>query len=92
MIMIGLRSSNAYEPTLKIMSKLNLLDNSQIIGDGKHRVLLTLLANMPRFLHAHVTKRFNEDIINVGNCLIEMSNKNEIIGLSRIIESLIKKI
>ena len=91
MIMIGLRSSNAYEPTLKIMSKLNLLDNSQIIGDGKHRVLLTLLANMPRFLHAHVTKRFNEDIINVGNCLIEMSNKNEIIGLSRIIESLIKK-
>lgn len=90
-IMIGLRSASAYEPTLKIMSKLNQLENSQIIGDGKHRVLLTLLANMPRFLHAHTTKRFSEDVITAGNCLSDMADKNEIIGLSRIIESLIKR-
>lgn len=90
-IMIGLRSSNSYEPTLKLMGKLNQLENSQIIGDGKHRVLLTLLANMPRFLHAHTTKRFAEDIITAGNYLGEMADKNEIIGLSRIIESLIKR-
>jgi hypothetical protein len=90
-IMIGLRSANAYEPTLKMLAKLNQLENSQIIGEGKHRVLLTLLANMPRFLHAHTTKRFNEDVITAGNCLSDMADKNEIIGLSRIIESLIKR-
>lgn len=90
-IMIGLRSSNAYEPTLKMMSKLNQLENSQIIGEGRHRVLLVLLANMPRFLHAHTTKRFSDDIINAGNCLSEMADKNEIIGLSRIVDSLVKR-
>lgn len=90
-IMIGLRSSNSYEPTLKLMGKLNQLENSQIIGEGKHRVLLTLLANMPRFLHAHTTKRFTEDIITAGNYLGEMADKNEIIGLSRIVESLLKR-
>lgn len=90
-IMIGLRSSNSYEPTLKLMGKLNQLENSQIIGEGKHRVLMTLLANMPRFLHAHTTKRFSDDIITTGNYLGDMADKNKIIGLSRIIESLIKR-
>ncbi|KAG0678863.1 Cell morphogenesis protein PAG1, partial [Pichia californica] len=90
-IMIGLRSSNSYEPTLKLIGKLNQLENSQIIGEGKHRVLLTLLANMPRFLHAHTTKRFSEEIITAGNYLSDMADKNEIVGLSRIIDSLIKR-
>jgi hypothetical protein len=91
MIMVGLRSADAYEPTLRMMAKLNQLENSQIIGDGKHRVLLTLLANMPRFLHAHTTKRFTEEIVSAGNSLSEMADKSEIIGLSRIIESLVKR-
>lgn len=91
MIMIGLRSSNAYEPTLKMMQKLNQLDNSQIIGEGKHRVLLVLMANMPRFLHAYTTKRFPEDVVSAANSLSAMADKNEIIGLSRIIDSLVKK-
>lgn len=90
-IMVGLRSSNAYEPTLRMISKLNQLHNSQIIGEGKHRVLLVLLANMPRLLHAYSTKRFSDDIISAGNSLGEMADQNEIVGLSRIIESLVKR-
>lgn len=90
-IMIGLRSSNSYEPTLKLLSKLNTLNDSQIIGSGRHRVLMTLLANLPRFLNAQTTKRFTDDVVNAANMLGQMADRNEIGGLSRIIESLVKR-
>lgn len=90
-IMVGLKSSNAYEPTMKLLSKLNTLNDSQIIGSGKHRVLMTLLTNLPRFLHAQNTKRFGDDVVNAANLLGAMADRNEIVGLSRIIESLVKR-
>lgn len=90
-IMTGLRSANSYEPTMKLLSKLNTLNDSQIIGSGRHRVLLTLLANLPRFLNAQTTKRFTDEIVTAANVLGEMADRNEISGLSRIVQSLVKR-
>ncbi|OWB63506.1 hypothetical protein B5S29_g4490 [[Candida] boidinii] len=90
-IMIGLRSSAAYEPSLKLLDRLNMLKDSEIIGSGDYRILLALLANMPRFLHAQSTKKFPDDVINAANVLCGLAEKRNMQGLSRIITSLVKK-
>ncbi|QPG77158.1 hypothetical protein FOA43_004563 [Brettanomyces nanus] len=90
-VMIGLRSANAYEPSLKLLCRLDLLKDSEIIGSGSERVLMALLANLPRLLHAQSTHRFPEDLVNSANVIAEMAERNELPGLSRIITSLVKK-
>ncbi|GMG51704.1 unnamed protein product [Ambrosiozyma monospora] len=89
--MIGLRSSNAYEPSLKLLDRLNLLKGSEIIGSGDSRLLFALLANMPRFLHAQTNKRFPEEVVNAANMISSMAEAADIPGLSRIVTSLVKK-
>lgn len=89
-IMIGLRSANAYEPTLKLLSRMILLNDSEIIGSGKQRVLMSFLANIPRFLHAQTTHNFPEELVGAANQIAVMADRNEITGLSRILTSLVK--
>ncbi|ODV87445.1 hypothetical protein CANARDRAFT_26842 [[Candida] arabinofermentans NRRL YB-2248] len=90
-IMIGLRSCNAYGPSLKLLDRLNMLKDSEIIGSGDSRILMSLLANMPRFLHAQSTKRFGEDVTNAADVLCKMADNANMTALSRIITSLVKK-
>ncbi|KAG7699493.1 hypothetical protein KL951_001210 [Ogataea haglerorum] len=91
LVMMGLRSANAYEPTIRLLDRLNLLKDSAIIGSGQYRILLALLANIPRFLHAQTTKRFGDDVVDAANVLCAMADRADMGALSRILDSLIKK-
>ncbi|CAI5758382.1 unnamed protein product [Candida verbasci] len=86
-VMVGLRSSTSWEPSLKFLDKLITLNDSQIIGMGNPRILTALLANMPRFLRS-----FDSDLdisttaLGISR-LAENSNKD---SLARILSSLAK--
>src|SRR5690606_4716729 len=51
LIVKGLRSSVTLEKTLAVFDKLNLIPSNSLIGTDS-RLLLAVLANLPRFLHA----------------------------------------
>ncbi|AOA65115.1 RAM signaling network component [Komagataella phaffii CBS 7435] len=89
-IMVGLRSSNAYEPSLRLLNRLNLLKDSKILGTGDLRLLYALLANLPSFLHASTENNFPEDVINAGKVISQMADANDKPALSAIIDSLLK--
>ncbi|KAH3668379.1 hypothetical protein OGAPHI_002133 [Ogataea philodendri] len=91
LIMMGLRSADAYEPTIRLLDRLNLLKDSAIIGSGDYRILMALLANMPRFAHAQTTKRFSEEVVEAASVVGSMAERANIPGLSRILNSLIMK-
>ncbi|ODV98250.1 hypothetical protein PACTADRAFT_27974, partial [Pachysolen tannophilus NRRL Y-2460] len=102
-VMIGLRSSNAWEPCLALLDRLNKLHDSDIIGSGDSRLLLATLSNLPRFLHALAINEFPVDIIDAATAIcgmVERFNANAIASnhpendrsdLSRILSSFIKK-
>ncbi|KAG2421135.1 hypothetical protein HFD88_000751 [Aspergillus terreus] len=46
----GLKSTESLNRTLDVLHRLSGLPNSELIGDG-NRLLFTILANMPHFLH-----------------------------------------
>ena len=50
----GLKSSLSLERTLRVLQKLILLPNCELVGDSS-RLLFTVLANLPRFLHSFTT-------------------------------------
>lgn len=89
-VMVGLRSATAWEPSMKFLDKLNYLKDSEIIGTGDSRLLMSVLANLPRFLHALDKKKVTKEIEETASVLSKMSencNKN---ALSRILVSLSK--
>ncbi|CDK29043.1 unnamed protein product [Kuraishia capsulata CBS 1993] len=90
-ILTGLRSSNVWDPSLKLLDRLNRLQHSEIVGSGDQRLLIALLANMPRFLHAQATKRFTDDVVEGATILSEMAARENAPGLSKIIDSFVKK-
>lgn len=52
-VMIGLRSATSYDQTVKFLDKLATLDDSEIIASLRQsRLLMTIVSNIPRFLHA----------------------------------------
>lgn len=86
-VMIGLRSANAWEISLKLLDRLNKLQPSEVIA-GPQRLLLALLANMPRFLHAFEEQVFTQDIKDAADILSEMALASNQLGISRIVLSL----
>lgn len=98
-VMIGLRSSNSWDHSLKLLDRLNQLHDSQIIGSGNSRLLLALLSNLPRYLHAFETNDYSDDVIESAETICKMvdrlqvndSETNDRSALKRILESFIKK-
>ncbi|GMM35342.1 Tao3 protein [Saccharomycopsis crataegensis] len=86
-VMIGLRSSNAWEPSMKLLDRLNKLTSSEVIA-GPSRLLMALMANMPRFLHAFEEQEFTEDIQQAAEILSNMALAENQQGVSRIVLSL----
>ncbi|CCE62460.1 hypothetical protein TPHA_0C03070 [Tetrapisispora phaffii CBS 4417] len=88
-IMPGLRSANSCEASWKFLDKLNLLKDSRIIANSDSRLLLALISNLPRFLHAMELKDFTQ-IQNACNSLISLADSYSEPSLSRVIDSLAK--
>lgn len=87
-VLVGLKSATAWEPLLKFLDKMNLLKDSEIIGMGDSRLLMSLLANLPRFLHALEKKKITREIEDSCNLLIKMSDNANKPSLSKILVSL----
>lgn len=89
-VMVGLRSSVAWEPTIKFLDKLNHLKDSEIIGAGDHRLFVAIIANLPRFLHALGEQNITPEIEKACNLIGEMAAVNNKPALARILNSLAK--
>lgn len=89
-VLVGLGSSTSWEASIKFLEKLNNLKDSDIIGAGKSRLLLSLLANLPRYLHALEKKDITGEIENSALTLSKMAEANNQSSLARILVSLSK--
>ena len=89
-VLVGLRSATAWEPSIKFLDKLNTLKDSEIIGMGDSRLLMSLLANMPRFLHALHQKSIPPEIERAASALSSLAESAGKPSLARIMESLSK--
>ncbi len=88
LILIGLRSANTYDHTLRLLDKLDHLQNSKIIG-GSNRLLLSFLANAPRLLYTFNEKGpgITQKVIDAANQLTVMADAENMGGMSRITTS-----
>ncbi|CAG84689.2 DEHA2A09218p [Debaryomyces hansenii CBS767] len=89
-VMVGLRSATAWEASMKFLDKLNHLKDSEIIGTGDSRLLMSVLANLPRFLHALDQKTISKDIEETANVMSKMADNCGKPALARILVSLSK--
>lgn len=87
-IMVGLRSANSWDISLRFLDRLNLFHDSKIIANTDSRVLFALLANLPRFLNSMDTKEFGTEIKTASESLIALANANNQPSLSRLVDSL----
>lgn len=90
LVLVGLRSATAWEPTIKFLDKLMRLKDSNIIGTGDSRLLTALIANFPRFLHALDKNKLPLEIEEACNLLGNMAANNNKPGIARILNSLAK--
>ena len=88
-VTVGLRSATSYEPTIRFLDKLNMLESNGIVA-GSDRLCLSILSNMPRFLHALQTEDINADIVLVAEQLSALCEVENRTNLSRIFTSLAK--
>lgn len=88
-VMIGLRSSNSIDMTMKFLDRLNLLKDSRIIADSESRLLFALISNLPRFLYAMDQNDYSS-IQASSDSLISLADANNEPSLSRLIDSLSK--
>lgn len=88
-IMIGLRSSNAWDASLQLLDRLNKLKNSDIVA-GSSRLLFALLTNIPRYLHALELGNISPEIFDSAETLSSMAESEGYSNLSRIIDSFAK--
>lgn len=89
-VMVGLRSSTAWEPTMRFLDKINRLQDSDIIGMGDSRLLMAVVANLPRFLHELDTRSVGPDIERTAETLAKMADGCGKPALARILVSLAK--
>ena len=82
----GVRSSKSMERTLQIMERLIKLPSSDFVGSDD-RLLFTLLANLPRFLHY-----FDDDgdasCLDSAETLAFAAEGQNLVSLSRVLEGL----
>lgn len=86
-VTVGLRSSTAYEPTIKFLDKLNSLESNEMVA-GSDRLCISILANMPRFLHALEISDVDSEIVASAEQLATLCEVENRTNLSRIFTSL----
>lgn len=90
LVAVGLRSAVAWEPTMKFLDKLNTLPDLEIIGRGEERLLMVLVTNFPRFLHALDQNSIAPEIEEACTTISKMASALNKPGLARILTSLAK--
>lgn len=85
----GLRSDTSYEPTIRFLDKLNMFESNGLVA-GSDRLCLSVLSNLPRFLHALEIEDVNADIVLVAEQLAALCEVENRTNLSRIFTSLAK--
>lgn len=90
-LLTGLSSATAGAPSLALLRRLDLLKDSQIVGSGPERLLLSLLANLPVLLHSQTIGKFSAETVHSAEVIVGMAERNKLPGLARIIRSLVHK-
>lgn len=90
-VMVGLRSATAWDPAIKFLDKLDCLKDSEIIGIGDSRLLMSILAHLPYYLHSlNDSHGVPADVVESAISLSKMAENNNKHSLSRILLSLAK--
>ncbi|KAK6462186.1 transcriptional activator leucine zipper [Scheffersomyces coipomensis] len=89
-VLVGLRSATSWEASIKFLDKLNPLKDSEIIGTGNSRLLMAVLSNMPRFLHALDQKTITPEVEAAALNISKLAANADKPSLSRILISLSK--
>lgn len=88
LVLVGLRSSVAWEPTMRFLDKINRLQDSEIIGSGDHRLFVAVVANFPRLLHSLEEKQITPEIEETCDLIGKMAGNCNKPALARIMNSL----
>ncbi|KAI5953161.1 TAO3 [Candida jiufengensis] len=89
-VTVGLRSSTSWEPTLDFIDTLLRLKDSQIVGMGDSRIIIALIANMPRFLDALENNTVTSEIANTAVDISKLAEASDKPSLAKILLSLSK--
>lgn len=84
-ILAGTRLGTSWEPTIKLLDKLIALPDQEVIGIGDYRLLMALIPNLPRFLHALQTQLVLEDVGICAERLATLATVNNKPNLARIL-------
>lgn len=69
----GLKSSVSLEKSLRVLQKLTPLPNCELVGDSS-RLLFTVFANLPRFLHTFDTNVKDTASIECAETLVKVAD------------------
>jgi len=81
----GLRSSTCLDLTLKTMDRLIQLPNDDLIGDS-NRLFFTIIANLPRFLHAMDQPSFDHDTIQTAKILTKIADQQGLMNVAVVLD------
>ena len=81
----GMRSSKSMGQTLQTMQRLIRLPSSDIVG-GDDRLLFTLLANLPQFLHHFEDQNSDSTCLDAAETLATAAESQKHIDLARVLQ------
>lgn len=85
MIYKGVRSSQSLDHSLQVMEKLMKLPSSDIVG-ANERLLFTILANLPRYLH-HFEDESDSSCMRSAEILTAAAELQNLANLSRVLQA-----
>jgi hypothetical protein len=85
----GVRSSNSMSRTLAVMERLIKLPSGDLVG-SEERLLFTVLANLPRFLHSFDHPGEDPEHIDAAETLAAAAETQEYIGLAKALQAFAK--
>lgn len=85
----GVRSSNSMSRTLAVMERLIKLPSSELVGN-EERLLFTVLANLPRFLHSFDQPRDDPNNVDAAETLALAAESQKHMGLSKALQGFAK--
>lgn len=81
----GLRSSNAFEPTLRTLDALIKLPSHKLVGD-ESRLFFTCVANLPQFLQDMEQGRPSPGVMHTAQLLIAVAEAEGYSGIARVLD------
>ena len=84
----GLRSSACLGPTLNTMNKLVRLPNDSLAGDHS-RIFFTVLANLPRFLHAMDEEVLGAEVVQTADNLLAVADAQGFTSIASVLDAYI---